>query len=99
MTCAALLAPTGAIRLADRHAGRGEGGVSYGAVGSGAEVPHTRAASPQPVLLLVRGLGDGGLDPAFAQVGADSELVWISDPIQGARHDVFCLDDPGFWTR
>jgi len=31
----------------------------------------TRAASPQPVLLLVRGFGDGGLDPASAQVGAD----------------------------
>ena len=29
------------------------------------------AASPQPVLLLVRGFGDGGLDPASAQVGAD----------------------------
>jgi len=33
--------------------------------------PPTRAASPQPVLLLVRGFGDGGLDPASAQVGAD----------------------------
>jgi DDE superfamily endonuclease len=25
----------------------------------------------------------------------DGELVWISDPIQGARHDVFCLDESG----
>jgi hypothetical protein len=33
--------------------------------------PPAGAASPQPVLLLVRGFGDGGLDPAFAQVGAD----------------------------
>ena len=33
--------------------------------------PPTRAASPQPVLLLVRGFGDDGLDPASAQVGAD----------------------------
>jgi len=36
----------------------------------------------------------------------DGELVWISDPIEGAHHDVFCLDesgvlatlDPGDWT-
>lgn len=36
----------------------------------------------------------------------DGELAWISDPIDGARHDVFCLDesgvldtlDPGDWT-
>jgi DDE superfamily endonuclease/Helix-turn-helix of DDE superfamily endonuclease len=39
----------------------------------------------------------------------DGELIWISDPIDGARHDVFCLDesgvldtldtlDPGDWT-
>jgi hypothetical protein len=36
----------------------------------------------------------------------DGELVWISDPVDGARHDVFCLDesgvldtlDPGDWT-
>jgi hypothetical protein len=36
----------------------------------------------------------------------DGELVWISDPIEGARHDVFCLDasgalqmlDPRDWT-
>jgi DDE superfamily endonuclease len=36
----------------------------------------------------------------------DGELVWISDPIEGARHDVFCLDEsgaldglnPGDWT-
>lgn len=36
----------------------------------------------------------------------DGELVWISDPIEGARHDVFCLDesgaldglDPSDWT-
>jgi hypothetical protein len=35
----------------------------------------------------------------------DGELVWISDPVAGARHDVFCLDtsgaldglDPGDW--
>jgi hypothetical protein len=25
----------------------------------------------------------------------DGELVWISDPINGARHDVFCLDESG----
>ena len=25
----------------------------------------------------------------------DGELVWISDPIEGARHDVFCLDESG----
>lgn len=25
----------------------------------------------------------------------DGELVWISDPIDGARHDVFCLDESG----
>ena len=25
----------------------------------------------------------------------DGELVWISDPIAGARHDVFCLDESG----
>ena len=37
----------------------------------------------------------------------DGELVWISDPTEGARHDVFCLDesgalqtlDPRDWTR
>jgi DDE superfamily endonuclease/Helix-turn-helix of DDE superfamily endonuclease len=31
------------------------------------------------------------------QVGCtlDGELVWISDPIEGARHDVFCLDESG----
>jgi hypothetical protein len=23
----------------------------------------------------------------------DGELVWISDPIEGARHAVFCLDE------
>jgi hypothetical protein len=23
----------------------------------------------------------------------DGELVWISDPIEGARHDLFCLDE------
>ena len=36
----------------------------------------------------------------------DGELAWISDPIDGARHDVFCLDEsgaldglnPGDWT-
>lgn len=36
----------------------------------------------------------------------DGELVWISDPVDGARHDVFCLDesgvldslDPSDWT-
>ena len=36
----------------------------------------------------------------------DGELVWISDPIEGAHHDVFCLDvsgvlatlDPRDWT-
>ena len=36
----------------------------------------------------------------------DGELAWISDPIDGARHDVYCLDesgvldtlDPGDWT-
>jgi len=36
----------------------------------------------------------------------DGELVWISDPVAGARHDVFCLDasgvldtlDPYDWT-
>ena len=36
----------------------------------------------------------------------DGELVWVSDPINGARHDVFCLDEsgvldglnPGDWT-
>ena len=25
----------------------------------------------------------------------DGELVWVSDPIEGARHDVFCLDESG----
>jgi hypothetical protein len=25
----------------------------------------------------------------------DGELVWISDPIEGAHHDVFCLDESG----
>jgi DDE superfamily endonuclease len=25
----------------------------------------------------------------------DGELVWISDPVEGARHDVFCLDESG----
>ena len=25
----------------------------------------------------------------------DGELVWVSDPIAGARHDVFCLDESG----
>jgi hypothetical protein len=25
----------------------------------------------------------------------DGELVWISDPIEGVRHDVFCLDESG----
>jgi len=25
----------------------------------------------------------------------EGELVWISDPIAGARHDVFCLDESG----
>src|SRR4051794_1562462 len=33
--------------------------------------PPTRAASPQPVLLLVRRFGNGGLDLAFAQVSTD----------------------------
>src|SRR5215207_6777344 len=33
--------------------------------------PTTRTAPPEPVLLLVRGFGDGGLDPALPQVGAD----------------------------
>src|SRR3954453_20111659 len=33
--------------------------------------PPARAAPAQPVVLLVRGFGDGGLDPASAQVGAD----------------------------
>lgn len=28
----------------------------------------------------------------------DGELVWISDPIEGARHDVFCLDESGALT-
>src|SRR3954469_3926002 len=42
-------------------------------VGFGVEPgwPPTRAAPPEPVPLLVRGFGDGGLDPASAQVGAD----------------------------
>ena len=25
----------------------------------------------------------------------DGELVWISDPVEGAHHDVFCLDESG----
>ena len=25
----------------------------------------------------------------------DGELVWISDPAEGAHHDVFCLDESG----
>ena len=25
----------------------------------------------------------------------DGELVWISDPIEGGRHDVFCFDESG----
>jgi DDE superfamily endonuclease/Helix-turn-helix of DDE superfamily endonuclease len=25
----------------------------------------------------------------------DGELVWISDPLEGSRHDVFCLDESG----
>ena len=25
----------------------------------------------------------------------DGELVWISDPIERARHDAFCLDESG----
>ena len=25
----------------------------------------------------------------------DGELVWISDPVAGARHDVYCLDESG----
>src|SRR3954454_22104903 len=33
--------------------------------------PPARAAPAEPVVLLVGGFGDGGLDPAFAQVGAD----------------------------
>jgi hypothetical protein len=36
----------------------------------------------------------------------DGELAWISDPVDGSRHDVYCLDesgalltlDPGDWT-
>jgi hypothetical protein len=36
----------------------------------------------------------------------DGQLAWISDPIDGSRHDVYCLDesgdvaalDPGNWT-
>src|SRR3954449_3010445 len=33
--------------------------------------PPALAAAAEPVLLLIRGFGDGGLDPASAQVGAD----------------------------
>src|SRR5215203_2218284 len=33
--------------------------------------PPTRTAPPEPVLLLVGRFGDGGLDPALPQVGAD----------------------------
>src|SRR5215213_2735224 len=33
--------------------------------------PPALAAAAEPVLLLVGGFGDGGLDPASAQVGAD----------------------------
>src|SRR5213079_2865829 len=33
--------------------------------------PPTRAAPPQPVVLLVGRFGDGRLDPTFPQVGAD----------------------------
>src|SRR3954467_14472155 len=42
-------------------------------VGFGVEPgwPPARAAPPQPVLLLVGGFGNGGLDPALPQVGAD----------------------------
>src|SRR3954467_9852987 len=42
-------------------------------VGLGVEPgwPPTRAAPPQPVLLLVDGFGDGRPDPALAQVDAD----------------------------
>jgi hypothetical protein len=25
----------------------------------------------------------------------EGELVWISDPVAGARHDVYCLDKSG----
>ena len=25
----------------------------------------------------------------------NGELVWISDPVAGARHDVYCLDESG----
>jgi hypothetical protein len=25
----------------------------------------------------------------------DGELAWISDPVEGARHDDFCLDESG----
>jgi hypothetical protein len=28
----------------------------------------------------------------------DGELAWISDPIEGSRHDVFCLDESGVLT-
>src|SRR4051812_8090412 len=29
------------------------------------------------------------------RVHPDGELVWISDSSEGARHDVFCLDESG----
>ena len=28
----------------------------------------------------------------------DGELAWVSDPIEGSRHDVFCLDESGVLT-
>src|SRR3954452_21102656 len=34
--------------------------------------PPTLAAAAEPILLLVRGFGNGGLDPALPQVGGDA---------------------------
>ena len=45
------------------------------------------------------GLYSGKHKPTGMNVQAgctlDGELVWISDPLEGARHDVFCLDESG----
>ena len=29
----------------------------------------------------------------------EGELVWVSDPVEGSRHDVFCLDASGALPR
>ena len=46
--------------------------------------PPTRAAPPQPVLLLVRGFGDGGLDPASAHADPAAGVGLIAQHSTGS---------------